>query len=194
MNIFTLILSSPRFLAFGFLAAFFSSFGQTYFISLSGAEIRATFDLSHGDFGMIYSAGTLTSAALLIWAGRKIDDLDLRLYTAIVCVGFAAACFGMSVVASAFWLYPIIFGLRFTGQGLLSHIETIAMARYFGAHRGKALSIASMGYPLGEALLPMLAVVMIASYGWREMWSSIGITLAIILVPIMLLYFGLWCG
>jgi MFS family permease len=186
MNIFKFMVSSPRFLAFGFLAAFFSSFGQTFFISLSGADIRAAFDLSHGDFGMIYSAATLTSAMLLVWAGRKIDDLDLRLYTVLVCVGLAMACLGMSIVASAFWLYPILFGLRFCGQGLLSHISATSMARYFDANRGKAISIAAMGYPVGEALLPIMVVTVIAGLGWRQMWGGIGIFLAISMVPTLL--------
>ena len=67
-----------RLLAFGFFAAFFSSFGQTFFIALSSADIRSTFRLSHGDFGLIYASATLSSAGLLIWAGRKIDEVDLR--------------------------------------------------------------------------------------------------------------------
>ena len=186
MNILTFLIASPRFLAFGFLIAFFSSFGQTYFIALSGAEIRAAFDLSHGDFGSIYSAGTLSSAALLIWAGRKIDDVDLRPYTSVVCFGLALACLGMANVGSALWLFPVIFALRFTGQGLMSHISTVSMARYFDSHRGKAISIASLGFPVGEAILPIIAVSLIATMGWREMWSGIGIMLVIGLVPLVL--------
>ncbi len=189
MSIITFITASPRFLAFGFTAAFFSSFGQTYFIALSGAEIRSAFDLSHADFGMIYSAATLSSAALLIWAGRKIDDVDLRPYTCAVGFGLAMACLGMAAVGwfgSALWLLPVIFGLRFTGQGLLTHIATTSMARYFDAHRGKAISVASMGFPLGEALLPIIAVGLIATYGWRETWTGIGALLALGLVPLVL--------
>ena len=186
MNIFRFLITSPRFLAFGFLIAFFSSFGQTYFISLSSAEIRATFGLSHGDFGGIYSVGTLSSAALLIWAGRKIDDVDLRPYTSVICFGLALACLAMANVSSVFWLFPVIFALRFTGQGLMSHISTVAMARYFDAHRGKAISIASMGYPVAEAIIPFIAVSLIATIGWRDMWAGIGIMLAIGLVPLVL--------
>ncbi len=186
MNLFRFLITSPRFLAFGFLIALFSSFGQTFFISLSGAEIRAAFGLSHGEFGSIYAAGTLSSAILLIWAGRKIDDVDLRPYTSIICFGLALACLGMANVGSAIWLFPVIFALRFTGQGLMSHISTVAMARYFDAHRGKAISIASMGYPVGEAIIPFIAVSLIATIGWREMWTGIGIVLAAGLVPLVL--------
>jgi MFS family permease len=186
MSITTFFFVNPRFLVFGFFAAFFSSFGQTFFIALSSADIRSEFNLSHGDFGLIYSSATLASAGLLIWAGRKIDDMDLRYYTSFVCFGLALACLGMAGVQHAMWLIPMIFGLRFMGQGLLMHISAVSMARYFDQHRGKALSFASMGYPLGEALFPSIAVALIASFGWRQMWAGIGITLLVVLVPFML--------
>jgi MFS family permease len=186
MSILTFFFVNPRFLAFGFFAAFFSSFGQTFFIALSSSDIRSTFNLSHGDFGLIYSSATLASAGLLIWAGRKIDDVDLRYYTAFVCFGLAIACLGMAGVEHVIWLIPVIFGLRFMGQGLLGHISAVSMARYFDQHRGKALSLASMGYPIGEALFPSIAVALIASYGWRQMWAGIGIMLLFMLVPFML--------
>lgn len=186
MNILSFFFVNPRFLAFGFFAAFFSSFGQTFFIALSSADIRSTFDLSHGDFGLIYSSATLTSAGLLIWAGRKIDHMDLRYYTTFVCFGLALACLGMAGVDHIIWLVIVIFGLRFMGQGLLGHISSVSMARYFKRHRGKALSLASTGYPLGEAMFPSIAVALIASYGWRQMWAGIGIMLLFMLVPFML--------
>lgn len=186
MSIPTFFSINPRFLIFGFFAAFFSSFGQTFFIALSGPDIRSEFNLSHGDFGLIYSSATLVSAGLLIWAGRKIDDIDLRYYTSFVCFGLALACLGMSGVKHAIWLIPMIFGLRFMGQGLLGHISAVSMARYFDQHRGKALSLASLGYPLGEAVFPSIAVAIIASFGWRQMWAGIGIMLLVVLVPFML--------
>lgn len=84
------------------MVALFSSFGQTWFIALSGGHIRDAFGLSHGDFGMIYSAGTLASAAMLIWAGHKIDHIDLRAYTAVVCLGLAAACISIRMWAAPY--------------------------------------------------------------------------------------------
>jgi MFS family permease len=186
MSIIAFLSVSPRFLAFGFFTAFASSFGQTFFIALSSADIRAEFDLSHGDFGLIYSCATISSAGLLIWAGRKIDDIDLRPYTCIACIGLSLACLGMASVGSALWLIPVIFGLRFTGQGLLTHVSAVSMARYFDSHRGKALSVAAMGYPAGEALFPTVAVALIATLGWRHMWLGLGIVLLVVLVPFML--------
>ena len=50
-----------RLLAFGALLTAFSAYGQTFFVSLFGAELRAEHHLSHGDFGGLYSVATLAS-------------------------------------------------------------------------------------------------------------------------------------
>ena len=183
---FSFIAQHPRFLAFGALAAFFSSFGQTFFIALFGGVWRADFGLSHGSYGAIYSAATLASGTCLIWLGKKIDRVDLRRYTVLVCSGLTAACLFTALVPSGWLLLPAFFALRLTGQGLMSHVSTVAMARYFHAARGKAISLASLGYPLGEAVFPAIAVAMIAGLGWRLSWGVFGGLLLIGLVPLML--------
>lgn len=183
------LLFSPRnlrFLVFGFLAAVFSSFGQTFFIALSGGEIRAAFNLSHGDFGLLYAVGTLSSAALLIWLGRKIDDVDLRVYTACVIVGLGLACIGMAHVVGPLTLVVAVFALRLTGQGLMSHIAFVSMGRYFDAHRGKAVSVASMGFPAGEAIFPIIVVAAIASLGWQHVWLMLGVIILCGLFPLLM--------
>ena len=50
---------NARWIAGGFLLTLFSSFGQTFFIGLSGEELRAKFSLSDGQFGMTYMLATL---------------------------------------------------------------------------------------------------------------------------------------
>lgn len=162
--------ADPRLLVFGIVTSFASSFGQTYFIALSGGEIRAAFDLTHGSYGAVYSAATLASAAALVWTGKLIDRIDLRLWTAAIVFGLAAACALMSVVESVALLVVTIFMLRHFGQGLLSHTSATSLARYFAQGRGRAVGLAGMGYPLGEALFPAAAVALMVWAGWREMW------------------------
>jgi hypothetical protein len=66
---FRFIIRNSRWLAAGALLTLMSSFGQTYFISIFADEIRATFNLSHGDWGAIYGFGTFASAIAMVWAG-----------------------------------------------------------------------------------------------------------------------------
>ena len=97
MNYFRFVRQNRRFLAFGLLVALFSSFGQTYFIGLFSAELRAAFALSHGEFGLIYSLASLAAGLCLIWLGRFVDRLDLRLWMALL----SAAAGGVYISGSA---------------------------------------------------------------------------------------------
>lgn len=180
------IRSNARFLAFGFLTAAFSSFGQTFFIGLFGAELRAAFDLSHGGFGTLYSLATVASAASMVWIGRLIDRIDLRGFTAAACAGLVTACFVMGLAPTVLVLGVAIYLLRLTGQGLLSHIAVTSMARYYELGRGKALSLASMGHPAGEAVLPLATVAIIGLLGWRLAWLGAGTLLGVVLIPLLL--------
>ena len=111
-------LTNHRILAFGFLMAFGSSFGQTFFIGIFSPNIEAEFGLSHSEWGMIYMVGTLMSAATLTYTGRWIDQMPLRTYAAIVCGFLAIACLAAAFTSIAWFLIPAIFCLRQAGQGL----------------------------------------------------------------------------
>ena len=65
--------NNAAFLLAGILLSFTSSFGQTFFISIFAGEIMATFSLSDGDWGLIYSAGTTASAIVMVWSGVLTD-------------------------------------------------------------------------------------------------------------------------
>jgi predicted MFS family arabinose efflux permease len=175
-----------RFLAFGFLAAFSSSFGQTYFVGVFGPDLRAEFGLSHTDWSLVYMAGTLASALVLPWSGRLIDRLDLGVFTVSVLIGLAVACFVAVTAGHVAVLVVAVFLLRQFGQGLMSHTSVTSMVRYFDANRGKAISLGSVGFSAGEAVLPFVAVLAIATVGWRPTYAAAGVVLLVAVVPLAL--------
>ena len=147
-----------------------SSFGQTFFISLFAAEVQGAFFLSHGAWGMIYAVGTMASAAVMIWAGGLTDQWRARSLGILVLGLLALSCLAMALNPYAVLLPVIIFALRLTGQGMTSHIAIVAMSRWFVATRGRALSIATLGFSLGEAVLPIIFVALLAVMDWRILW------------------------
>ena len=161
---------NARFLAAGVMMTFMSSFGQTFFISVFAGDIRVAFDLSHGQWGGIYMIGTTVSAIAMIWAGGLTDIIRVRVLGPIILIGLVTACLAMSLNQSAWALPVVIFLLRFFGQGMSSHIAVVAMARWFVATRGRALSIATLGFSFGEATLPILFVTIGAFVDWRLLW------------------------
>ena len=176
-----------RFLGFGLLLTFASSAGQTFFIGVFGPDIRDSFGLDHTGWGTLYLVGTLASALVLPWTGQLIDRIDLRWYVTFALTGLAAACLVISSAQSVFMLVIAIFLLRQLGQGVTSHAAATSMARYHGPDRGKALAIASIGIALGEAILPILAIVSIASLGWRSTYGLVSACIIFVLLPLALL-------
>jgi len=184
MGIIQFIRANAPFLAAGALLTFCSSFGQTYLISVFAGVIRAEYGLSHGDWGLVYSIGTFASAIVLVWAGVLTDHFRARLLGAVVLTMLAVACVSMALVPGAWALPIVIFALRFAGQGMTTHIAVVAMARWFVVSRGKALSIASMGVAVGEALLPLLSVWMLDIAPWRGIWIAYAVFL-LLMVPVL---------
>ena len=174
-----------RFLGFGFLLAFLSSPGQTYFIGVFGPEIQALFDLDNAAWGRTYMIGTLVSAAVITWSGTFIDRIDLRLFAALSLVGLVCACLVIGSVTSPVMLVLAIFMLRQFGQGLTSHASITSMARYHATDRGKAIALAAIGFSFGEAFLPLLAVFSIQAWGWREAYFGTAV-LVLLSIPLAL--------
>ena len=88
-----------RLLSFGFVMAFSSSFGQTYFIGIFGPAIQTEFGLSHTLWGTIYLVGTLASATVFPWSGALIDRFSLPRYTLFVSLLLIVACVFTSLTA-----------------------------------------------------------------------------------------------
>jgi MFS family permease len=185
MNYAQFIIQNARWLLAGFLLCLTSSYGQTFFIALFAGDIRAEFGLSHTAWGWIYAIGTMASAATMVWVGTLTDHFRVRQLAPVVLVGLAMACLFMSLVPNAVVLIGVIYALRLFGQGMSGHIAMVAMARWFQATRGRALSVASLGFAVGNAIYPLIFVALMAYFSWRELWV-LAAGLAVVLIPVII--------
>jgi predicted MFS family arabinose efflux permease len=175
---------SLKVIVFGFIFTFFSSFGQSFFLGLFNSSIRDTLSISHGQFGSIYASATLLSSFLLIWVGKKIDDINIFRFAFYVTLLLSFSCFFFSKISSIAFLFIAVFLMRFSGQGLMSHTATTTIARYFTKSRGKALSTCWFGLSTAEFILPVLIVYLLTIFTWQSIWISISI-LILIFLPII---------
>ncbi len=175
---------SLKVIIFGFIFTFFSSFGQSFFLGIFNSSIRNELSISHGQFGTIYATATLFSSFLLIWVGKKIDDIDISKFAFLVILLLSFSCFLFSKISSIFFLFLAIFLMRFSGQGLMSHTATTTISRYFTKSRGKALSTGWFGLSAAEFMLPVLIIYLLAITDWRNIWFSISI-LVLVFLPII---------
>ena len=174
---------SLKVILFGFIFTFFSSFGQSFFLGLFNSSIRDALSITHGQFGTIYASATLLSSLVIIWVGKKIDDIDVFKFGTFVTLLLSFSCYFFSKVSSVTFLFIAIFLMRFSGQGLMSHTATTTISRYFTKSRGRALSIGWFGLSTAEFILPVFVIYLLTFMEWRNIWISI--SFVILFLPII---------
>ena len=173
-----------KIIVFGFIFTFFSSFGQSFFLGIFNSSIRNELLISHGQFGTIYALATLASSFLLIWVGKKIDDINISRFALLVILLLSFSCFFFSRISSLGILFISIFLMRFSGQGMMSHTATTTISRYFTKSRGKALSSGWFGLSTAEFFLPVLMIYLLTITDWRNIWIAISI-ITIVFLPLI---------
>ncbi len=172
---------SLKVIVFGFIFTFFSSFGQSFFLGLFNSSIRDALSITHGQFGSIYASATLLSSIVLVWIGKKIDDVNILKFASYVIIFLSASCFIFSKISSVIFLFVGIFLMRLAGQGLSSHTATTTISRFFEKNRGRALSTGWLGLSLAEFIMPVLIVFLLTFIEWRDIWVSISILVMLVL-------------
>ncbi len=175
---------SLKVIIFGFIFTFFSSFGQSFFLGIFNPSIRNELSITHGQFGSIYASATLLSSFILIWLGKKIDDINIFKFAFIVTLLLSFSSFFFSKISSVTFLFIAILLMRFSGQGMMSHTATTTISRYFTKSRGKALSTAWFGLSTAEFILPVLMIYLLSIIEWKIIWIYISI-LVLLFLPIV---------
>ena len=161
----------------------FIEFRPNFFLSLFGGVWREAFALSHSGFGALYAGATLTSAVFLFAAGKTVDQVPPSRIALILLLMSALAALWLSSATNILALGVGLFAMRALGQGLLSHLAMTTVAKWFDAARGRALGIAMLGFPIGEALLPVVAASAMGIFGWRAVWLGVAAFAAFVLAP-----------
>ncbi|PKH03717.1 MFS transporter [Psychromonas sp. MB-3u-54] len=173
-------------LIFGMMTVFMGNFGQSFFISWFGSSFQESLGLSATSYGTAYSTATLASGLLLMWIGGSIDKVSLEKFVIFCTIGLSLAALTLWQANNLTMLVIGIFLLRFFGQGLFPHTAITTMMKTFSLNRGKGLSVATTGIPLGEILLPSLAVFLIAQFGWQQSWMVIALSVPLLYLPLAL--------
>lgn len=180
-----LIKEYPALISFGILTAAFSAPGQTFLVSIFIPHMETGLGLSKSNLAGIYSLATLASGFLLTWNGKLLDKVGPRIFSSLAAIGLAFGCFFLSRTQGIIMLFCGFFLIRNLGQGSLSLTSSTTMARIFGQSRGRALGLASLGYPLSEAIFPSLVAISIAHYGWRNSWVFLGALTLLFFLPLV---------
>lgn len=185
MSFLVFLRENARWLAGGFLLTFFSSFGQTFFISLSSGHIRTEYGLTNGQFGALYMGATLASALTITRLGKIVDYMSVSRVVVLTIPFLALASLAMGLSSSVVVLAVTLYGLRLFGQGMMTHNALTAMGRWFAAQRGRAVAMTVLGQQAGGAIFPIIFVTLALAVGWRATWLMSAVFLVIVGLPLI---------
>lgn len=180
---FRFIAENKRLLNFGFQFHFFSSFGQTFFISLFVPIWVDSLKISNAGFGTLYATVTVISAFLLSFTGKYIDSIPLKKFGTLVFAGLAVAVILLSQAYNLTVLAIGLFMVRWMGQGMMTHTSSTGIAKHFDLNRGKALAYTALGQPVGHFLLPFVTLPLISATNWRMSLILLLVVAAVIVIP-----------
>lgn len=137
--------------------------------------------IGRGFFGSalgIESLMTTFGTAILGWLLAHWGTRRVMIPGLLLCAGTLAL--HATITANPLWIYFLLGlnGLFFACQSPVPYAN--AVAQWFDRGRGLALGIAIAGVGLGVALIPRLANVLIADFGWRM--GYVGLAIAVIVI------------
>jgi sugar phosphate permease len=118
-------------------------------------------------------------------AGWVIDRFGPRVLMVAGILMAGGALIGLSIVTSLapFYVFYFLNALGYLCGGPLPN--QVLLTHWFSGARGKAMGIAYLGIGVGGALVPLLAHVLILSYGWRGALRALGALMIVIALPMV---------
>ena len=162
--------------------------GGRFLLGVVFDQLQQSFHVSHSTLGLIVSLNVLIVGAFQPLVGWLVDRIAVRL---VAAVGLGFIALGMGITSQAHSLPALILGYGLCvalGLAAVSPVTiTPLVTAWFTRQRATALSIVSMGSPLGQlAIVPLLAVL-VSGIGWRDAYIVVGGMLLAIGGPTVLL-------
>jgi MFS transporter, OFA family, oxalate/formate antiporter len=167
--------------------------GQTMGMAVFTDHFIEVFGLSRTELSVAYLLGTLGSSLFLTRAGRFYDQAGARICIVgasiglSLCLVFIAAIDYFANVLSSFipvpvtWLtFPLIligyFGVRFSGQGVLTSASRNVLLVWFEKRRGLVSGARAVFVTLGFSLAAPFLAFIIHIFGWRSALLVLAVT------------------
>lgn len=177
-----------RIVAAAMLALGISNGVSSYSYGLLVMPMGSEFGASRMEMMWGMTASALMSVLISPYVGTLMDKRPARMLFGIGALSLAASLSTISLVRSV-WEFILVFAtLNCVGGTILGPLgSNTLVARWFSAHRGRALGITAIGTSLGGLLVPLLMQHMINNYGWRTACLTMGCVVLVLVLPVFLL-------
>jgi MFS family permease len=164
--------------------------GQTMGMAVFTEPFMAAFGLGRTELSAAYFFGTVGSSLFLTRAGRWYDRHQARtmmagasLVLGVVLVFISqidrlVAAVGLDGAAWATFALILVgyFGVRFSGQGVLTSASRNVLLMWFERRRGLVSGVRGVFVSLGFSLAPLLLALLIELWGWRGALWALAVT------------------
>jgi MFS family permease len=149
--------------------------------------LAAEFGWSRANVSLAYTVASIATAVVGVYFGRVADQHGVRLLAWIGTLTFGLSLIALSFQTSLWHLYAgfAIFG----GLGISTTLIplTSSVSLWFDANRGLAVGVATAGASVGQALVPLIAGLLVVDFGWRDTFLYLGIGFLVIGIPVAIL-------
>lgn len=158
--------------------------GSILSISVFLKPLVAEFGWLRAETALGYTAGALAMGIGGIVMGYLSDRFSTRsvVLAGVAFLGLSLALLATQSSLTEFYLYYCMLGGL--GAAALDVPLLANVGHWFERNKGLALGIATAGRGLGQGLVPFLAGLLIADYGWREAYSALAALAVIVLLPL----------
>ncbi len=170
------------------MGLFLSGPGQTYSVSIFIDYFIEDLGWSRSTVSFLYSLGTLFAGLTVFFIGKQFDIRGHRKIMALVAIFFGLALFWMSFVGNLIMLVLGFYFIRLLGQSLMTVGPATLVPKWFEEKRGRALSLMSIGGPIGAAVIPPLNIWLITTWNWRLAWQFWAIVIWVVMIPLALIF------
>ncbi len=188
----------------GTLGVVMSVPGQTMGVSVYTDHLIGALGVNRVNLSMMYMFGTLSSAFILPFAGRLLDQLGARFLGVLACAGLALSLTSLSLsplivskltqvsgiesrYIALFTCYLCFLGIRHFGQGQLTMASRTMMGRWFEKKRGLMLGLSGTFVAFGFGGAPVFLTGLIAHFEWQR--SLIVLSLMALAMALVALFF-----
>jgi len=154
------------------------------------APLEAEFGWSRAQI----SSGILITSVIAVlfspFMGMAIDRYGPRRIAISGSISFCCALALLSLATASIWSWWLLWS--FLALALLQIKPTVwitAITSFFNRSRGLAIAIVLCASGVSQALTPMVTYRLVESFGWRSAYVFLGVGMATLVVPIVLIWF-----
>lgn len=176
----------PGLLVIGCALGMSVSCSTIYFATFSVflTPVANAFGWTRGGLSTLFAANNVAIAVATPVMGWLVKRFGVRRVLTFSTLGFSASIAGFSLAPGHFALFMALsISAGVFGAGTNTFVYVSVLPQWFSKRLGLAFGLAMTGIGIGQALMPIVAQMLISRFGWREAYAGLALFPLLIGLP-----------